>query len=69
LKLTIVALTLALFILGWAWVAREDRLKTTQVDALPRRLTIATPAPDAIIAGLPDLPPIPTMPRIRTRSS
>lgn len=66
LKLSILGLTIGLFIFGWALVAR---LEADDLEALRQTSTPPSNENTSSLTMLPDLPPIPTLPPIRTRVS
>jgi hypothetical protein len=66
LKLYLVGLAVGMFVVGWALVARSDAAKMAELYIAPRRATIV---PGGVVVARPDLPPIPTLPPIRTRTS
>ncbi|HZY40537.1 MAG TPA: hypothetical protein VFF59_00900 [Anaerolineae bacterium] len=73
LKLYLVGVTIGLFIFGWSAIARTDNV-STPVTAAPASSQIASSQPATSNRGTlrtqpPNLQPIPSMPRIRTRTS
>ena len=70
LKLYLIGLAAGLFLFGWSAIARTDSVSTPTTAAVNNQIASNQAAPNSTrLQRQMNLQPIPSMPRIRTRTS